>query len=460
MTALITRRDYLILLGLAVGGILTHFALAYPDQVIFDEVHFGKFVTAYCCTGERFFDIHPPHAKLLIAGAAWLGGYRGGFSFENIGQAYTDVPIAAMRIVPAITGVILPLVIFLLLRTLGVGRTLASLGGSLVILDNAVTIQTRVIALDGVLLVATFGSIAMFLAAKQRSGLIRLACFVGAGALAGLAAGTKFTGLSALAVVGIMVVVMLLQRRSPINRRAWIGYGALIVSAAAVVYLAGWVLHFALLPLPGPGDAFHVPTSLLPPHQFNPVNFLRETATLHQIMFDANFNLTAGHPHASPWWSWPFMETPVFYWTSGSAQIYFVGNPVVWWGSTLVFIAALLVSVVQFGQRRPVLTTTLWIPVVGFMIAMLPLVRVPRALFLYHYLTPLLFSLLAAIVWLERYHIRHRWSEAHVRKVATGVVVVALAGWLLMAPLTYGIPLGMSSTGAPRSPALLFWTTQ
>jgi dolichyl-phosphate-mannose--protein O-mannosyl transferase len=36
---------------------------------VFDEVTFGKFVQAYCCTGERFFDIHPPHGKLLIAAA-------------------------------------------------------------------------------------------------------------------------------------------------------------------------------------------------------------------------------------------------------------------------------------------------------------------------------------------------------------------------------------------------------
>lgn len=154
------------------------------------------------------------------------------------------------------------------------------------------------------------------------------------------------------------------------------------------------------------------------------------------------------------------METPVFYWTSGSAQIYFVGNPVVWWGSTLLFMAAMLISVVQFGQRRPVPAAILWIPVVGFMIAMLPLVRVPRALFLYHYVTPLFFSLVAGLVWLERYQIRHRWTGARLRRLVAATMVVALTGWLLMSPLTYGISLGTSSTGAARSPALLFWTTQ
>ncbi|MBI3421301.1 MAG: phospholipid carrier-dependent glycosyltransferase, partial [Candidatus Sungbacteria bacterium] len=48
---------------LTTASIGLHFtALDYPRQVVFDEVHFGKFVNAYCCTKERFFDIHPPHA--------------------------------------------------------------------------------------------------------------------------------------------------------------------------------------------------------------------------------------------------------------------------------------------------------------------------------------------------------------------------------------------------------------
>lgn len=431
--------------------------LGHPREVIFDEVHFGKFITAYCCTGERFFDIHPPHAKLLIAGVAWLGGYRGRFSFDHIGQAYEHVPVTALRLVPALMGTMLPLVIFLLLRQLGVGRAVAALGGSLVLFDNAITVQTRVMALDGVLLVATFGSLVLFLASLRWGGWRRLGGLASAGAVAGIAVGTKFTGLAALALLGVLVLVTLFQQPTWADKRRWVGYGALIVVMAVVVYLAGWVMHFALLPLPGPGDAFHVPTTLLPPQQFQPVNFLRETMKLHRIMFDANFNLTAGHPHASPWWSWPAMRVPVFYWTSASAQIYFVGNPVVWWGGTLAFMAALMVSVVTFGQRRPSDRAILWIPVVGFMIAMVPLMRVPRALFLYHYLTPLLFSLLAAIVWFERYQTRRHWSATQLRRVVMGAVVAAVAGWLLMSPLTYGLPLGVTKTGHVRAASLLFW---
>ena len=123
---------------LLIIGAITHFLfLASPRQVVFDEVHFGKFVTAYCCTHERFFDIHPPHAKLLIAGTSYVLGYRGGFDFQYIGEAYNSISITALRFFPAIMGIILPLLFFILLKQLHVSTKIAFLGGLFVALDNA-----------------------------------------------------------------------------------------------------------------------------------------------------------------------------------------------------------------------------------------------------------------------------------------------------------------------------------
>ena len=82
------RRPLAILL--LVGG-LVHFAgLSHPREVVFDEATFGNYVAAYCCTGERIFDVHPPHGKLLIALGAKLGGFDGHFKFDHIGQPYGD----------------------------------------------------------------------------------------------------------------------------------------------------------------------------------------------------------------------------------------------------------------------------------------------------------------------------------------------------------------------------------
>ena len=100
-----TRTATTLLIALSViAAALRLFKINYPAQVVFDEVHFGGFANRYL-QREYYFDVHPPLGKLLIAGAAWLGGFRGGFDFEKIGMDYTGVPFSWMRSVMAMLGV-------------------------------------------------------------------------------------------------------------------------------------------------------------------------------------------------------------------------------------------------------------------------------------------------------------------------------------------------------------------
>lgn len=447
------KRLLAILLAL---GLITHlFALSQPREVIFDEVHFGKFITAYSITGQRFFDIHPPHAKLMIAAAAWLGGYRTAFNFENISEPYGTAPILPMRLLPALAGVVLPLVIYVLLRQLGVAWPLAFLGGWAMVFDNALTIQTRMISLDGILLTATFGSFCAWLkaekAAGRPSGRASLAAgrafwwwLVFAGALAGLAVGTKFTGLSALALLGVLTLVRMWQHRRRGVWVKWLAGGLLVLVSALVVYASGWALHFALLPHDGSGDAFLKPDFSGAPL---PIAFVRETIKLHQVMFNANYNLTAGHPYASPWWLWPVMGRSVYYWHGAAGgDIYFLGNPIVWWGAGLLFVLAVANTIVDFGQAKllrtkPHLQGALWITGLAFVISMAPLMRVPRALFLYHYLTPLIFSLIFGLQWLTAsglFGSKLRQGEKIFWYTSLAVILVF---FIVFTPLTYGWPV-------------------
>ncbi|HLD26289.1 MAG TPA: phospholipid carrier-dependent glycosyltransferase, partial [Candidatus Andersenbacteria bacterium] len=416
--------------------------LTAPREVVFDEVHFGKFVTAYCCTGERFFDIHPPHAKLLIAGVAYLGGFRGGMLFETIGEPYGEVSPLALRLFPALTGVLLPVVFFLLLRELGARPGAALAGGLIIIFDNALLVQTRIVSLDGLLLLAIFASLLVavrlphVVTQSRRWWLQSLF----AGCLAGLAVGVKFTGLVAPGLLSLLWLWHLLQLRHAAQVRRWILVGLLGVVAAGVVYLGGWVLHFALLTEPGSGDAWRVPVfegNLLG-------SFWRETVALHRLMLDANYNLPAGHPDASSWWEWPLMRTSVFYWQSLQADsgrvagIYLLGNPAVWWGSTMLLVLFLLDVPRLWRERR---LRFLALPIVGYVVSYAPLMRVPRALFLYHYLTPLLFAWLLIILWLGHcgYFVRQELRRQHWSYYAGLGLLILL--FLVFSPLTYGLLL-------------------
>lgn len=80
-------------------------------------------------------DVHPPLAKLLITLAGWLAGFDGNFDFKDIGKDYLEpgVPYVAMRMLPAILGVLTIPLMFLTLKASGCRTITAVLGAGVVI---------------------------------------------------------------------------------------------------------------------------------------------------------------------------------------------------------------------------------------------------------------------------------------------------------------------------------------
>ena len=406
-------------------GVVTRFAaLAHPREVVFDEATMGKFVSAYCCTGERIFDLHPPHGKLLIAAGAKLGRYDGTFPFGQIGKPYGDVPVTALRFMPAFIGSFIPPLFLLLMIELGASFPMAALGGLLTALDNALVLESRIIVWDGILVASILASLVCFLIAQRRQwGVTRW--LVASGAAAGLAAGCKLTGLTALGLIGLTLLYGFGVVTGPVTRR--LRHGLIILAIAVVVYTAGWIAHAVILRQPGPADAFYTSTG----------GVVHDVVTAHSAMIRENARLTASHPDASAPWTWPLMKVAPYFWQGTGASIYLVGNPVVWWGSTALLVVALLGA--SQGRNDG---ARYWIALAGYALAFLPLMMVTRVLFLYLYLTPLLFGLAFGLLWLDRQGWIRPNGLAGQRRSYYGVIAIAAVGFLAISPLTYGFSAG------------------
>lgn len=65
------------------------FRLSQPKDIVFDELHYGKYIRMY---NEKtfFFDQHPPLGKQLIAAVTNLVGF-GNYTFSKIGASYNEV---------------------------------------------------------------------------------------------------------------------------------------------------------------------------------------------------------------------------------------------------------------------------------------------------------------------------------------------------------------------------------
>jgi len=145
-------KKHLPWISILILSLVVHFAyFGHPRETVFDEVHFGKFVSGYF-THEYFFDIHPPLGKLILSGAGYMTGFQPGFSFGQIGEAFPDSAFLWLRLFPTVAGTLLPVVIFLLALELGFSKTAATGAGLLIVFESALLVQSRFMLLDAFLL--------------------------------------------------------------------------------------------------------------------------------------------------------------------------------------------------------------------------------------------------------------------------------------------------------------------
>ena len=436
-------RRVVFVAALLLAGLFLHFfRLGQPASVVFDEVHFGSYANAYCCSGEYFFDVHPPHGKLLAALGLTLGGYEGGQSFEHIGTPLAQLDPLLLRLVPAVTGSLIPVLIFLFLTQLGASAWAAFLGGWAALFDNALLVQTRVLALEGPLIVSILAGVILALAATRQRNRTRQALLcLGAGICVGFAVGTKFTGLTSALLVAVILLAPLGRRAGGNRAGPWVMqvvrmccWAAL---GAAITYLGGWVLHFSLLDQPGPGDIWGVPGG----------NLVQDIVKIHLTMLQANYGLGATHPNGSPWWAWPWMWRPIYYYADPDSAIYLLGNPVVWWGTSVGMLCVLWRAFRGvFGQRPGVNLPTRQamarlLPVLGFLVSYLPFLLIPRVMFLYHYLPSLVFAICAVALWLDDLGWTRPGRFADQSRALRWLIILIPVGFLLISPVSYGLGL-------------------
>ncbi|KAJ3655129.1 hypothetical protein Zmor_014268 [Zophobas morio] len=72
------------------------YKLEEPKNIVFDELHYGKYVSLYM-KNTFFFDSHPPLGKQLIAAVAYLAGFDGKFKFDKIAGPHDSIMTSAFQ---------------------------------------------------------------------------------------------------------------------------------------------------------------------------------------------------------------------------------------------------------------------------------------------------------------------------------------------------------------------------
>jgi C-terminal four TMM region of protein-O-mannosyltransferase len=229
-----------------------------------------------------------------------------------------------------------------------------------------------------------------------------------------------------LAVAGLLIGARaVVSLRNPASDRRWLQPGELAGFAwpwigACLVVIPLLVYFIAYIPYLQLGHSVSIPGG--PGYGWS----LDE---LQVQMFSYHFNLQAGHPAASPWWSWPLDLKPVWFYGSSTwdsnlvAAIYNGGNPVLFWAGVPAIVAC---GVLAWRRRSAALV----LMVAAFAFQFLPWTRIERATFQYHYLTAVLFAMIA-IAYLVDEALRNRAYQALAVAFLVAAVVVGVMIWPL-----------------------------
>ncbi len=422
LEGILRSREFWTVTLLTLASIAVRFwRLGQPGEIVFDETYYAKWGQNYL-QHVAFFDVHPPLGKLLTGVGVWL----------TDSNPLAGTGAFGWRLGVALFGVlIVPLTYYIAKKIFADGHLakkplgtteerlpnatrIATLAALFVLIDGLILVQTRTSLLDSYVVTFMLATYASYLSYRDaKTDRSAYTWFMLIGVFLGLSIATKWTG---LAPAGVLVFWWLAHA----HRTPKINWGFAITSLVVVPFLI-YTASFA----------FNVRTIAFWPYL---VDWTKQTWKFHK-------ELHATHPYESRWWSWLYLQRPVWYYYKEIAGkvvgIIALGNPILWWAS----IPALFGSLWLIVRRR---YGVLLLPMLAFMAAYLPWSIIGRTEFQYYVVggVPFMFILLA--FWLDRF-----LSSKHFSKMvlAQAIIILAVLAFIFFYPLLTAYPISKAYYG-------------
>ncbi|WP_426181579.1 dolichyl-phosphate-mannose--protein mannosyltransferase [Microbacterium sp. TWP3-1-2b2] len=456
----------------ALAAVLRLTNLAHPHVLAFDETYYVKdawslwtlgyegtwgdganqdFLTGdtSALTGAGSFVVHPPLGKWIIA--LGMGVFGAGNS-------------AAWRLTVALIGTATVLLVYLVAKALTRSVVAASIAGLLLAIDGLSIVMSRIALLDGILTFFILLGFLFILYDRRRSlplververdspdplwgpVIWRRPWVVAAGFALGAACAVKWSGLYALAGLGLYLVITdaLARRRAGVLlwptdaafRQGPVSF-LLLVPAALLTYLASWT---GWLLTAGGYD-----------RQFS-ANPLAALWKYHESIYGFHVGLSTGHAYASPAWQWPFLIRPTAVWVGDDQScgtdhcisvVSSVPNPLIWYAGVAAAIFLLYRFVRGLIRRQP-MPWTYAIPLVGLAVTYVPWLLYPQRTIFQFYTVVMMPFLVLALVLALREIAGRRYEPLHRRQSGERTVIVFLVVTVLVSAFYYPVWIGMN----------------
>ena len=468
------------------------------NTLVFDEVYYAKFGNNYL-TQTPFFNVHPPLSQYIIAIGIWIGSHLP-FGQDPVNELTGSVRSPwSYRWLNALTGSFIPLVVAAIAYQLNRRYSFALLAGLFTACDGLFLVESRY-ALNNIYTVI-FGLLGQWflLLGLNKQNQQRSWGLVLAGITFGASAATKWNGLWFLLgayFIWIAAYIIPVIPSFPDTPTLLISPGTLIRKSQ--IFFRNWYSKWIDLNKTSSEIAVQTPLENLTQIKIWQMLFylgiipaiLYSIIWIPHLQLDRRYgfiavhqkilsyhlhiggNIANVHPYCAAWYKWPLMNRPIAYYyqtvenanqplsilqlpspTETGKIIYDVhamGNPFLWWFgvAAMLFLAAMLVLqvVIPWWQQKHFsfpanLAVNTWIAlylVINYAVNLLPCVKVTRCVFIYHYMSAVVFVFLA-IAWFVDQCLSSYYRA--IRAVGVTITFLILAAFIFWMPLYLGLPL-------------------
>lgn len=378
--------------------------LSFRNGMYFDEIYHGRTAYEFINGLTSYENTHPPLGKIFIALGVLI------FGMNPFGW----------RIVGTLFGIAMVPFSYLFAKKLTDSTPAAALACTLFTFDFMHFAQTRLATIDVYItffvilmyyFMYVYSTMSFYDTPLRKTFLPLGAC----GVCMGLGIACKWTGIYAGAGLALIFFGVLFRRyreyvyAKKFSKKSFKSHSANAVSRNAI--LEGFApntlrtIGFCLIFFVAVPAVIYV-LSYLPFVDYTEGRGLFSRMLHNQeTMFSYHSGLDATHAYSSPWYDWPIIRRPIWYYSrivTGVSQqgglregISAFGNPAVWWAG----IPASLYMVYLAFRRKDKKAVFL---LIGYMAQYLPWFFVTRITFIYHYFPSVIFVVMMIVYSLKQ----------------------------------------------------------
>lgn len=373
------------------------YRLYFPAERYFDEVYHVRRAAQFALEHKYKHNMttHPPLWHFFSS--AWISLY-GNYSW-------------VWRIQSAICGLFVVFLVYIISVRIFNNRFLAFLTAFLFTFDGMSITQARIGMLNTMMFMFVLLSLFCFLQFFLDEKWPRKKAFLWAGIFWGMALVTRMVASYLIIIYVVAIGVYLFKSKKD--------YMPTIRDSLLYLILVPIIIYFGI-------------------HLFISFYYNNSWADFwqHQRYAYKSLVLKKGHNYGSPWWSWPFMTRPIWYFYGHNKEtgivegILCIGNQAIFW----IIPISIGYVIWKFTQRRS------WahgLILLGFFGNWLPWAFVTRVKFFHFFYTAMPFACMSIAVLLSRIWQMKKWG----RIIVTLYLILVVGLFIYWYPLLTGFPI-------------------